>query len=106
MARNIKIELELPEFERELNVSITLKRDGEVTAVTSSPAAGVLTEQSSGGAWKQHIIDDHTSTVGMLGSMGVPSAVGETPAMSEAAKPRRTTKKNTASAGNMMDMSF
>jgi hypothetical protein len=105
MARNIKIELELPEFEKELNVSITLKRDGEVTTVTSSPATGILTEQSSGGAWKQHIIDDHTSTVGMLGAMGVPSAVGETPAMSEAAKPRKT-KKTNSSAGNMMDMNF
>ncbi len=105
MAKNIKIELELPEFEKELNVSITLKRDGEVTTVTSSPATGVLSEQSSGGAWKQHVIDDHSSTVGMLGAMGVPSAVGETPAMSEATKPKRTTKKS-SSTGNMMDMSF
>ena len=103
MAKNIKIELELPEFEKELNVSITLKRDGEVTTVTSSPATGILSEQDSGGAWKQHVIDDHSSTVGMLGAMGVPSAVGETPAMSEA-KPKR--KKSTGSTGNMMDMSF
>lgn len=105
MAKNIKIELELPEFEKELNVSITLKRDGEVTTVTSSPATGVLSEQDSGGAWKQHVIDDHSSTVGMLGAMGVPSAVGETPATAEAAKPKRTTKKS-SSTGNMMDMSF
>lgn len=92
MARNIKIELELPEFEKELNVSITLKRDGEVTTVASSPATGILTEQSSGGAWKQHVID---------GQLGV---VGETPAMET--KPKKTTKKSGGSTGNMMDMSF
>jgi hypothetical protein len=104
MAKNIKIELELPEFEKELNVSITLKRDGEVTTVTSSPATGILSELDSGGAWKQHVIDDHSSTTGMLGTMGVSSAVGETPAMTEAAKPKR--KKSSGSTGNMMDMSF
>jgi hypothetical protein len=102
MARNIKIELELPEFEKELNVSITLRRDGEVTTVTSSPAIGVLTEQGSGGAWKQHVVDD---TSRKIESLNVPGAVGETPAMSETAKSKRT-KKTSSSAGNMMDMNF
>ena len=39
----IKIEFDLPEFEKELNVSVTLKKDGEVIA-TSSSLEGVKTE--------------------------------------------------------------
>ena len=34
--RNIKIELELPDFEKELNITVTLQRDGEVLSCTSS----------------------------------------------------------------------
>lgn len=33
----IKIEFELPNFERELNVNITLKKDGEVIYTTTEP---------------------------------------------------------------------
>lgn len=39
----IKINLELPEFEKELNISVTLRKDGEVIA-TSSSLPGVVTE--------------------------------------------------------------
>ena len=37
MGRNIKIELELPEFEKELNISVTLRKDGEVLCTSSTP---------------------------------------------------------------------
>ena len=30
MSRLLKIELDLPEFEKELNINITIKKDGEV----------------------------------------------------------------------------
>ena len=50
MNRMIKIEFDLPEFEKELNVSVTLKKDGEVIA-TSSSLEGVKTELP----WKQKI---------------------------------------------------
>lgn len=39
----IKINLELPEFEKELNISVTLRKDGEVIS-TSSSLPGVVTE--------------------------------------------------------------
>ena len=53
MINMIKIQLELPEFEKELNVSVTLKKDGEVIT-TSSSSTEVKTEISdSGNAWKQ-----------------------------------------------------
>lgn len=38
--RNIKIELELPEFEKELNITVTLQRDGEVLNCSTSSSSG------------------------------------------------------------------
>lgn len=49
MIKMIKIEFDLPEFEKELNISVTLRKDGEVIT-TSSSSPGVKTEVSS---WKQ-----------------------------------------------------
>ena len=39
----IKINLELPEFDKELSISVTLRKDGEVIT-TSSSSPGVVTE--------------------------------------------------------------
>lgn len=36
----LKIELDLPEFEKELNINITIKKDGEVVYTASSPSPG------------------------------------------------------------------
>lgn len=41
MGRLLKIELELPEFEKELNINITIKKDGEVVYTASSPSGDV-----------------------------------------------------------------
>ena len=41
MSRLLKIELDLPEFEKELNINITIKKDGEVVYSTSSPSSNV-----------------------------------------------------------------
>jgi hypothetical protein len=41
MGKNIKIELELPEFDKELAITVTLKRDGEVIKASSSPGVNV-----------------------------------------------------------------
>lgn len=68
--RNIKIELELPEFEKELNITVTLQRDGEVLNCSTSSSSGakqtpndnyqatfkqdVKTEmENTGNGWKQ-----------------------------------------------------
>ena len=37
----LKIELDLPEFEKEININITIKKDGEVVYTTSSPSSDV-----------------------------------------------------------------
>lgn len=46
MSKNIKIELELPEFDEELNISLTLRKDGEVLVASSSLPSGVNSEIS------------------------------------------------------------
>lgn len=35
----LKIELDLPEFEKEININITIKKDGEVVYTASSPSS-------------------------------------------------------------------
>lgn len=82
MNRMIKIEFDLPEFEKELNVSVTLKKDGEVIA-TSSSLEGVKTEIP----WKQTVEEP---------------AVKEEKVVQEPIKKTRAKK----SGGNMMDISF
>lgn len=50
----IKISLELPEFEKELSISVTLKKDGEVITSSSSSLVGVKAEISGeNSVWKQ-----------------------------------------------------
>ncbi len=41
----LKIELDLPEFEKEININITIKKDGEVVYTTSSPSSDVTVEE-------------------------------------------------------------
>lgn len=43
----IKFEVDIPNFEKELSISITIRRDGEVFYSTSSPSAGNITDLSS-----------------------------------------------------------
>ena len=42
---NIKIELELPEFEKELSISVVLKKDGEIVSTFSSPLPEKITKE-------------------------------------------------------------
>lgn len=85
----IKIEFDLPEFEKELNVSVTLKKDGEVIE-TSSSLKGVktnLTEEP----WKQNAED--------------PGNSWKQSVQEEKVEPIKKTGAN-KSGGNMMDISF
>lgn len=41
----LKIELDLPEFEKELNINITIKKDGEVVYSASSPSGNVKVKE-------------------------------------------------------------
>ena len=41
MSRVLKIELDIPEFEKELEINITIKKDGEVVYTASSPSGDI-----------------------------------------------------------------
>lgn len=57
----MKFEIELPEFEKELEINITIRRDGEVLYRTSSPTT--VTEQAeSKPIWKQEPEDEKKPT--------------------------------------------
>lgn len=75
----IKIAIELPEFEKELSIAMTLKKDGEVI-YTSSSSPDVKAEITSP-AWKQDAEEEKEKT-----------------------SKKKTTKKS--SGGNMMDISL
>lgn len=99
----IKFEIDLPEFEKELNISVTIRRDGEVIYNTSSPSTG-------GDAQKDNGKDKAT-----------PSFIGEEMLGDEIIKPRKKTaktstvsksvnpdevKKPKLSGGNFMGVDF
>lgn len=47
MPGNIKIDLDLPDFENELNISVTLKRDGKSITYSSTPSGAVASFRST-----------------------------------------------------------
>lgn len=47
MPGNIKIDLDLPDFENELNISVTLKRDGKSITYSSTPSDVVASFRST-----------------------------------------------------------
>ena len=51
----IKFEVDIPNFEKELSISITLRRDGEVYYSTSSPSAGNTNLNNSNNSSQQII---------------------------------------------------
>lgn len=83
MGKNIKIELELPEFDKELVVSVVLKRDGE--AITASSPAGVS-----------------ATLQGDPGRTGYSN--NSAPAWKQSPEP--VVRSSGGSSGNMMDMNF
>lgn len=59
MSKIIKIELELPEFEKELNISVSLRKDGEVITTSSFPTetkTNIINETQP--IWKQQVSAD------------------------------------------------
>lgn len=90
MARNIKIELELPEFEKELNISVTLTKDGEGLKCSSHPS-GVKTNVS------ENVFSNPAPTT---------ATSRELPQQWTQAKEVIPTPPSTPAGGNMMNMNF
>lgn len=88
MGRNIKIELELPEFEKELIISVTLRKDGEVlnSSTSSFPTRDMNSEISNKPDPNISIYNHNNS--------------------SDLWKQKLNSNKSTPTSGNMMDAKF
>lgn len=53
MSKNIKIELELPDFEKELIITVNLRRDGEEITSSSTTTKDSVVVKDEQPAWKQ-----------------------------------------------------
>lgn len=104
----IKFEIDLPEFEKELSINVTIHRDGEVVySTTSSPSMGSIISGGDNGDLKKkakkneekelpptRIVDDS------MAFPGISSGIEET--STKESKPKiATTKKR---GGNFMDL--
>lgn len=99
----IKFEIDLPEFEKELNISVTIRRDGEVVYHTSSPSTG-------GDAQNVEKSNRELETVSKLGDEGAKpkrkstkSAITTKPTNPELPNEIKKPKSN---GGNFMGMDF
>ena len=92
----IKFEIDLPEFDKELSINITIHRDGEVVySTTSSPSMGskVLEDMSKKNEERPMLVE----TRGLVNSTS--STVD--PGIKES-KPKKSSKKPIS--GNFMDL--
>lgn len=98
----IKFEIDLPEFNKELNISLTIRKDGEVIYTTSSSSTDV---NSSSELKKEN--NDFTNTVqkNITGesSMNSFESQGIMEKATKSPKSSTTTKKKSF-GGNMMNM--
>lgn len=99
----IKFEIDLPEFNKELNISLTIRKDGEVIYTTSSSSTDV---NLSSELKKEN--NDFTNTVqkNITGESSMNSFVESQGIMEKATKSPKssTTTKKKSFGGNMMNM--
>lgn len=92
----MRLEIDLPEFEKELSINIIIRRDGEVVYSTSSPSIGNSKSLSNNEENKKKNVIEEKSLVNNLGDGIVTKK--ETPDE----KPVGGAKKK--SKGNLMDL--
>lgn len=91
----IKFEIDLPEFEKELSINVTIHRDGEVVyTTTSSPSVDNTTNLLSSGSQRKIEQEKINST-----SVDRESTIIE----NEAEKPKKSVT-STRRKGNMMNL--
>ena len=95
----LKIELDLPNFEKDININITINKDGEVVykTTTSSPSNSNIEERSLGNIEEEPAVDKQSS----------PEASEKTSSKDvtkSAKKSKSTTPKS--SGGNFMNAEF
>lgn len=61
---SIKLEFDIPEFEKELKIEIILSKDGEVVCTASSPSTGMIKEElPKSNNLVDKVLEDKTSPV-------------------------------------------
>ena len=97
----IKFEIDLPEFEKELNISVTIRRDGEVVYSTSSPSTGGDARN------KESECKDLESAENKLGDEDVkPKRKSTKPSSTTKPINPETPKKPKSTGGNFMGADF
>lgn len=93
----IKFEVDIPNFEKELSISITIRRDGEVFYSTSSPSAGNITDLSS----ESSLISSEVKDV------DIPEKTKKKKKTEETLNPESSvTTSRKSKGGNFMNMDF
>lgn len=93
----IKFEVDIPNFEKELSISITIRRDGEVFYSTSSPSAGNITDLSSESSLISSEIKD----------VDIPEKIKKKKKTEETLNPESSvTTSRKSKGGNFMNMDF
>jgi len=97
----MKIEFDLPEFDKELNINIIIRKDGEVVYSTSSPSGNLKKEILNVSQTAKEVVDDQE-----VNSLKSQEQLTSTPILSteESLDEAKTVKKKPG--GNMMDVEF
>ena len=96
----LKIELDLPNFEKEININITINKDGEVVykTTTSSPSNSYVEERSLEIKEELPVDKQPSETSEKTSSKDVTKSATK--------KSKSTTSKTAGSGGNFMNAEF
>lgn len=86
----MKIEFDLPKFEKEININIIIRKDGEVVETITKSSTSPVTNNSSFVTGSQKAVD----------SLGAGTVINQ----SSASTPKQ--RKSNSVSGNMMDPSL
>lgn len=98
----IKFEIDLPEFEKELSINVTIHRDGEVVySTTSSPSMGSTFLTDFGGRTKENDVTTNSAFSSIVDD--VKNASSDEKETIKESKPKKTST-NKRAGGNFMDL--
>lgn len=99
----IKFEIDLPEFEKELSINVTIHRDGEVVySTTSSPSMGSTSLTDFGGRTKKNDVTTNSAFSSIVDDMK--NASSDEKETIKESKPKKTSTSKKSVSGNFMDL--
>lgn len=91
----LKLEIDIPNFEKELNINIIIRKDGEVIYNASSPSTGLVNDKN---------IDSVISSVDRIENNA--SITDELSQKTSKTSTKSNSTKKRRISGNMMDLDF